>query len=93
MDTNRGPLACANRAVLIATDQVGKANSAVSMQRMSDYGTRKYRWRGAMDARERKAHVEIEEKNFDLDHPPDDRPPGYANRCRAGQSLYGTRQH
>lgn len=71
-----------NRAVLIATDQIGKANSAVSMQRMRDYGIRKYRWRGALDARERKAHTEREGKEYDIDHPPDDGPPGYPIRCR-----------
>lgn len=71
-----------NRAALIATDQVGKANSGLSMQRMRDYGIRKYLWRGAMDARERKLHVEREGMEFDIDHPPVDGPPGYAIRCR-----------
>lgn len=71
-----------NRAALIATDQVGKANSALSMQRMRDYGIRKYRWRGALDARERKEHVYREGQEFDIDHPPEDGPPGYPIRCR-----------
>ncbi|HEY4438720.1 MAG TPA: phage minor head protein [Lelliottia sp.] len=71
-----------NRAVLIATDQIGKANSAVSMQRMRDYGIRKYKWRGAMDSRERKEHVDREGEEFDIDHPPEDGPPGYPIRCR-----------
>lgn len=71
-----------NRAVLIATDQVGKANSGNSMQRMRDYGITKYRWRGAMDARERQEHVNREGEEFDIDHPPPDGPPGYPIRCR-----------
>lgn len=71
-----------NRAVLIATDQVGKSNSNISMQRMRDYGIRKYRWRGAMDGRERSEHVAREGEEFDIDHPPPDGPPGYPIRCR-----------
>lgn len=70
------------RAELIAIDQIQKGNAALAKQRMSDAGVTSYIWRGAMDARERAAHVAREGKVFRWDDPPPDGHPGEPVRCR-----------
>jgi SPP1 gp7 family putative phage head morphogenesis protein len=70
------------RAKLIAIDQIGKANAALAQQRQKDVGLDGYFWRGALDSRERKWHVEREGQRFSWDKPPKDGHPGQPIRCR-----------
>lgn len=71
-----------NRAKLIAIDQIGKANAALTQQRQKDAGIDGYLWRGVLDQRERKLHVEREGKRFEWSSPPPDGHPGQPIRCR-----------
>ncbi|WP_231906853.1 phage minor head protein [Cupriavidus sp. D384] len=70
------------RAELIAQDQIGKLNGQLTRYRQQNVGIGQYRWRGAMDQRERDAHVEREGRTFDWDKPPGDGHPGHPIRCR-----------
>lgn len=70
------------RAKLIAEDQIGKANAALTQQRQKDAGIDGYFWRGVLDKRERKTHVDREGKEYKWDSPPGDGHPGQAIRCR-----------
>lgn len=58
------------RAELIAVDQIGKANSALSRQRQEDAGVKYYIWRGVRDERERQSHLALEGCYFRLDGRP-----------------------
>lgn len=70
------------RAKLIAVDQVGKANSALTKQRQADAGIDGYIWRGVLDSRERQLHIDREGKRFKWSSPPSDGHPGQPIRCR-----------
>ena len=72
----------ANRAKLIASDQVSKANSMMTVQRLEQIGVDRYKWRGMKDSRERPEHLDREKKVFKLSKPPWDGHPGYPIRCR-----------
>lgn len=71
-----------NRADLIANDQIGKLNGQLTQERQKGIGVKSYKWRGALDERERDAHVEREGKSFSWDKPPEDGHPGEPIRCR-----------
>ncbi|WP_158782490.1 phage minor head protein [Pantoea sp. BAV 3049] len=71
-----------NRAKLIAVDQIGKANSALTQQRQKDAGIDGYIWRGVLDNRERQVHIDREGKSFKWSSPPSDGHPGQPVRCR-----------
>ena len=71
-----------NRADLIASDQIGKANADLTIHRMGEAGVDHYIWRGVMDSRERQLHVDREKKRFSLKNPPSGGHPGQAIRCR-----------
>lgn len=70
------------RAKLIAVDQIGKANSALTKQRQADAGIDGYIWRGVLDNRERQIHVDREGKRFKWSSPPSDGHPGQPIHCR-----------
>lgn len=70
------------RAKLIAVDQIGKSNAALSQQRLKDAGVKNYIWRGVLDERERPAHRAREGKNFPVGYVHDDGQIGTAVRCR-----------
>ncbi|MDR3100760.1 MAG: minor capsid protein [Paraburkholderia sp.] len=72
----------AGRAKLIAQDQIGKANAALSEYRMRSVGVKEYYWRTLEDSRVRPSHREREGKVFAFAHPPEDGNPGYPVRCR-----------
>ena len=55
------------RADLIATDQILKANSDLTAQRQKNAGVLYYRWRGVLDNRERHEHVALEGMYFRVD--------------------------
>lgn len=71
-----------NRAKLIAVDQIGKANAALTKQRQGDAGIDGYIWRGVLDGRERQLHIDREGKSFKWSSPPSDGHPGQPVRCR-----------
>ncbi|CBX44517.1 phage putative head morphogenesis protein [Erwinia phage phiEt88] len=71
-----------NRAKLIATDQIGKANAALSKQRLDDAGIKDYIWRGVLDQRERAIHVSREGKKYPVGYQHNDGQIGMAVRCR-----------
>lgn len=71
-----------NRAKLIAIDQIGKANAALSKQRLDDAGIKDYIWRGVLDQRERKVHVDREGKKYPVGYQHNDGQIGMAVRCR-----------
>lgn len=70
------------RAKLIAVDQTGKANSALTKQRQSDAGISGYKWRGVLDERERPEHKAREGNSYKWNKPPPDGHPGQPIRCR-----------
>ena len=70
------------RAVLIATDQVGKLNSQLAQLEQMQNGVKSYIWRTMRDDRVRPEHRAREGKKFDWDKPPADGHPGWAIRCR-----------
>lgn len=71
-----------SRATLIAVDQVGKLNAALTERRHADLGVKHYFWRTSLDNRVRPAHREREGKRFAYDAPPPDGNPGKPVRCR-----------
>ncbi|SEQ64285.1 phage putative head morphogenesis protein, SPP1 gp7 family [Rosenbergiella nectarea] len=71
-----------SRAKLIAIDQIGKANAALTQQRQKDAGVDGYIWRGVLDQRERQIHIDREGKKYKWDSPPRDGHPGQPIRCR-----------
>lgn len=75
------------RAVLIATDQVGKLNSQLTQYEQMKNGVKGYLWRSMRDDRVRAMHEEYdrqsrEGKVFSWDKPPEGGHPGWAIRCR-----------
>ena len=70
------------RAALIARDQVGKLNGVLTRLRHEGAGITEYRWRGALDRREREAHRAREGKLFAYASPPADGNPGQPIQCR-----------
>lgn len=75
-----------NRAVLIATDQVGKLNSQLTQYRQFNAGIEEYIWNTMKDSRVRPEHAarewEKSKKKFKWSEPPADGHPGWAIRCR-----------
>lgn len=70
------------RAVLIATDQVGKLNGRITQYQQQSIGVEEYIWRTAGDRRVRPRHVARNGVKFRWDKPPDDGHPGQPIRCR-----------
>ncbi|VFR81175.1 plasmid-related protein [plant metagenome] len=70
------------RAELIARDQIGKLNGQITEHRQRTAGIDEYRWRGALDERERPEHVAREGQAFKWTDPPPDGHPGHPIRCR-----------
>lgn len=71
-----------NRAVLIASDQVGKLNGRLMRYEQQRAGITHYRWETMQDSRVRPAHRERQGEIFSWDEPPADGHPGEAIRCR-----------
>lgn len=70
------------RAKLIAVDQIGKSNAALTRQRQKDAGIDGYIWRGVLDSRERQLHLDREGKSYKWSSPPPDGHPGQPVLCR-----------
>lgn len=74
------------RARFIARDQVAKLNSDFSRVRQVQVGIKRYRWRGALDKRERQSHRDLEGEVCRWDSPPivdgEAVHPGQAVGCR-----------
>jgi SPP1 gp7 family putative phage head morphogenesis protein len=72
------------RAELIASDQIGKANAALTQHRQTDLGIEEYEWSSSNDSRVRPTHAAAEGKIFRWDTPPASTGghPGHAVRCR-----------
>jgi SPP1 gp7 family putative phage head morphogenesis protein len=62
--------ASSSSARLIARDQTNKLNGAVAKYRQQSLGGKRYKWRGAMDKREREDHRRLEGKTFLWSSPP-----------------------
>jgi SPP1 gp7 family putative phage head morphogenesis protein len=73
-----------NKAELIARDQIGKLNGALTEGRQTAAGVTDYRWRGVLDQRERDAHTDREGKVYSWNNPPDGGNPGAPIRCFPG---------
>lgn len=58
------------RAAIIARDQTAKMNSAFNRVRQTNLGIEEYIWSGALDARERKSHRDLEGTKHRWDSPP-----------------------
>lgn len=71
-----------NRAVLIASDQVGKLNGRLMRYEQQRAGITHYRWETMQDSRVRPTHRERQGEIFSWDEPPSDGHPGEAVRCR-----------
>jgi SPP1 gp7 family putative phage head morphogenesis protein len=71
-----------NRAQLIATDQIGKANGELTRHRQIELGVKDYTWITAHDERVRQRHKARDGKEFSWDNPPSDEHPGMPIRCR-----------
>lgn len=73
-----------NRAVLIATDQVGKLNSQLTQYRQMNAGIEQYMWLSQHDNRVRPKHrAPYRDGNiYRWDDPPPDGHPGWPIRCR-----------
>lgn len=71
-----------NRAVLIASDQVGKLNGRLMRYEQQRAGITHYRWETMQDSRVRPTHRERQGEIFSWDEPPSDGHPGEAIRCR-----------
>jgi SPP1 gp7 family putative phage head morphogenesis protein len=70
------------RATLIAVDQIGKFNGALSRLRQEDAGIEEYIWRTCKDMRVRPAHRPREGQRYKWSDPPSDGNPGEPVRCR-----------
>ena len=71
-----------NRAVLIASDQVGKLNGRLMRYEQQRAGITHYRWETMQDSRVRPSHRERQGEIFSWEEPPSDGHPGEAIRCR-----------
>ena len=71
-----------NRANLIARDQVSKYNADLNRIQQQAAGIDFFQWRGAMDNRERPAHVALEGTVWRWSQPPIIGAPGEAIQCR-----------
>lgn len=71
-----------SRARLIARDQIGKLNAQLTRHRQQQIGISEYVWRGMLDSRERRHHVEREGETFAWDKPPEGGHPGMDYQCR-----------
>lgn len=72
----------ANRARLIARDQISKLNGQVTQERQKALGIDQYIWRTSMDERVRDSHRELEGQTFSWDNPPAVGNPGDDFQCR-----------
>lgn len=72
----------ANRAALIARDQVSKYNAELTRVQQQSAGIEHYMWMGAMDNRERPSHVALEGTIWSWDNPPLIGNPGEPILCR-----------
>lgn len=73
------------RAKLIAVDQTGKFNAALTQIRHEKAGVTKYTWSTSQDQRVRKSHQARDGKEFSYDNPPPDGHAGEPIRCRCTQ--------
>lgn len=71
-----------SRAELIARDQIGKLNGAITKQKQTRLGVTHYTWSTSLDARVRPEHRVREGRVFAWDAPPEDGHPGIAINCR-----------
>lgn len=71
-----------NRARLIASDQINKANGELNKYRQMDLGIKEYDWITSHDERVRPLHQERDGKTFSWDKPPSDGHPGMPIKCR-----------
>lgn len=73
-----------SRAKLIATDQIGKANSQLTEYRQKDLGVSAYIWQDSDDARVRPTHAAMDGKKVEWSKPPASTGghAGQAIRCR-----------
>ncbi|MGN6701474.1 MAG: phage head morphogenesis protein [Burkholderiaceae bacterium] len=73
------------KAKLIAADQIGKANAALTMYRQMDLGVDRYKWMSSHDSRVRPSHRAADGNVYDWKTPPavtGGHHPGTAIRCR-----------
>jgi SPP1 gp7 family putative phage head morphogenesis protein len=71
------------RAILIAEDQIGKANGELTQHRQEDLGIEEYKWTTSHDERVRHSHRERDGKIFRWDKgPPNGQNPGLEIKCR-----------
>ena len=70
------------RAILIASDQVGKLNSQLAQYEQMRQGVKSYKWVTMGDDRVRAQHEARNGHTFYWNDPPDGGHPGYAIRCR-----------
>lgn len=71
-----------SRAQLIAQDQIGKFNGALTQARQTNLGIGEYIWRTSEDSRVRHTHRQRNGKKFKWSKPPPDGHPGEPVRCR-----------
>jgi len=76
-----------NRAIFIATDQLGKHLSAMNEAQNLYVGAKKYLWRTVGDGRVRTEHKERNGKIFYYNRPPKDGHAGFPPRCRCYQEA------
>lgn len=74
------------RAMLIARDQIGKANAELTQFRQTELGIKEYTWVTSHDERVRTSHKERDGKKFSWDKPPSDGHPGMPIQCRCHAS-------
>lgn len=70
------------RARNIARNEIGNQAWNVSYTSAKAAGMRYYRWRGMLDERERKLHIDREGKAYNPEKPPTDGNPGQPQLCR-----------
>ena len=70
------------RARLIARDQIGKFNGALTQLRQTEIGVEEYIWATSRDARVRPSHAILDGKKFRWDKPPAVGHPGEDYECR-----------
>lgn len=74
------------RAMVIARDQIGKANAELTQFRQTDLGIKDYKWVTSHDERVRSSHRERDGKLFSWSKPPSDGHPGMPIQCRCHAS-------